>query len=751
MTSMAGKQVKRFAGGAVAVALFAVLFFAGIGTSVELSYVARGTYTYLLASAFVLLVLVSALTALKMRDGGILIGRLLLAAGLGFSAYVLYAADSAYMYLLSVAFVLISMVAGLTFMKIEHDRLVDGRLLTAAIFAILVITGLGFSIYLFYIADSTNIYLLATATAFVTLIAGITFVNIERDGQPFEGRVPTAAAFTVLAILGLGASMYMFFVADSTYSYLTAIAFAFISMVAGLIFMKMEHDKLFESRMLTVALFMILSSAGLGFSIYLFYVASSPYMFMLAVSFTFMSVVSGLFNVYASIWYYRSYYYGEYLDGITRKLMPLRRLPAVSIAVPAYNEEPDMVDENLSLLEMMNYPREKMHIYLLDDSSDAKMREGLERVAKKHGVAYLHRDSRKGFKAGALNNMLKYAKEEVIAVFDADEKLVDRNFLRDLLPYFSDPKLSYIQTEKRYQKGSFFSESVDIFDAFFFKFIQPARALNNTAVFAGSCGLLRRSAVEGIGGFPEYVIEDTFFSFESDMHHYKSLYVPKVYARGRPIRKFSELIKQQWRYNYGDTQFISYFLKRKGFSTRSPLSNMDYITHGFGLNYLSVVLIIFTLISIGIVFSAVPFSHINVYTFFTQNQLSLDLELLGFFAFTLSLLTPVLLTRVYFNSWSKGFMVFLLNYALAFVRTKAAVATMLNMNPGSYWNRLKTFSNNKSLIGSIMNTKVEMTFAVTMFVLSYLALSESNISGGIWLMWYGVLYSLTTLFLHKYG
>lgn len=517
-----------------------------------------------------------------------------------------------------------------------------------------------------------------------------------------------------------------------------------------MIFMDKVYIKQRNGRILTVLLFLLLSIAGIGFSIYLFYVATSLYMYILAVAFLLLSIVAGLFNVHASVWYYRSFKYDGYLADIKKKLKPLSQLPTVTVAIPAYNEDPKMVDENIKELLTINYPKNKLNIYLLDDSANVDIAKGLKKVASKYKINYLHRDNRKGFKAGALNNLLKHANGEFLAVFDSDEKLVNRNFLMDLLPFFQDEKLSYIQTEKRYMKGNFFSDSVDIFDAFFFKFIQPARALNNTAVFAGSCGLIRRSALDDIGGFPEYVIEDTFFSFESDMHHYKSLYVPTVYAMGRPIKTFTDLVRQQWRYNYGDTQFIGYFFKRKGYTKGSPLSNMDYIAHGFGLNYLSVILIMFTLISIGIVFSSVPFAHIHITQFFTHNTISWDLEILGFFAFSLSLLTPVLLTKIYFKSWSKGLMVFFLNYALAFVRTKAAIATFINKNPGLNWNRLKPKGSN-SVLAHIYNTKTEVVFASAMFVLAYIALSETNIAGGIWLMWYGVLYMLATIFLIKYG
>ncbi len=510
-------------------------------------------------------------------------------------------------------------------------------------------------------------------------------------------------------------------------------------------------EKGFLTRLVTSMMFIVLSIAGIGFAIYLFFVSNSIYTYMIAIVFMLLSLVSGFFNLYASIWYVRSYFYDGYLDGIKKGLKPLKALPTVAVIMPSFNEDADMVEKNLTRLRKLDYPKDKIRFYLADDSTKEDIAQRLESFCKKNGIEFLHRTDRGGYKAGALNNVLKKSKEQYIAIFDADEYLTNTKFILDMLPYFQDPKLSYVQTEKRYKKGTFFSDSIDIFDAFFFKFIQPARALNNTAVFAGSCGLIRRSALDKIGGFPEYVIEDTFFSFESDMHNFTSLYVPKVYALGKPVTTFSSLVKQQWRYNYGDTQFIGYFFKRNGLSKKtSPFSSTDYITHGFGLNYLSVFLILFTILSIGIVFSTVPFAHITIKEFFAQNQLSFDLELLGLFAFTLSLFVPVILAKMYFNSFRKGLMVFLLNYALAFVRTKAAIATFLNKDPGMQWNRNK-LSQKADLASSLYNTRVEIFFSGLMFIFAFMAFSQSNIAGTLWLIWYGILYALTTFFLIKYG
>ncbi len=505
---------------------------------------------------------------------------------------------------------------------------------------------------------------------------------------------------------------------------------------------------------LSIVLFSVLTAMGVIFSVYLLYNAVSLYTYAIAIAFLCLSIISGVFNIATAYWYYRSYFYNEYIDRITKALKPMRRFPTVAIAVPTFNENPDIVIKNLTALKTMNYPASKVRYYLLDDSTEAQIRERLESFSRKNGIVYLHRSDRKGYKAGALNGMLKVSKEEFVAIFDYDETLTDRNFLLDSLPYFGDKSVSYIQTEKRYAKGTLFSDTVDLFDAFFFKFIQPARALNNTAIFAGSCGIIRRSAIDAIGGFPEYIIEDTFFSFESDINKYKSLYLPKVYALGKPIKTFSELAKQQWRYNYGDTQFLKYFfMSKRGRGTKplSPLSQLDYMTHGFGLNYLSTILLFFTIISVFIVFSAFPIAHITLQHLLVTNNINIYLELFGIAALLSFILTPVILTKLYFNSMKKGAMIFIVNFALVMVRAKAAVSALLGLSPGgTRWARIST-RRGRSLAAAAKSSMMEIALALFLFVLGAVALFIDNFSGGMWLLWYGFLYSSTFFFFYRYG
>ncbi len=508
-------------------------------------------------------------------------------------------------------------------------------------------------------------------------------------------------------------------------------------------------------RFSTIALFVTLSIASLIFSAYMFIEVNSTYTFVLACVFLGIALFAGFFNVYASISYFRSYYYDKYINELSKSLKPLRSFPTVAVMMPVYNEDVAEVKKNMLRLRDIDYPKDRIRYYVVDDSTDAKTKAKLEAFCKSNRIAFVHRDDRTGYKAGALNRALKSSKEEFIAIFDADEYLTDVNFLKDLLPYFHDENLAYVQTEKRFAKGTFFSNTVDLFDAFFFKFIQPHRALNNTAIFAGSCGVIRKSAFEKIGGFPEYVIEDTFFSLESDLHNFKSLYIPHVYALGRPIVTYTGLVKQQWRYNYGDTQFIKYFIKRNAkTSSKTRWSSlwapMDYWSHGFGLNYLSIVLIAFTIMSVFVSFSTIPFVHMTITQIFQASYISRYLEIFGGAAFVLSMIAPAILTKIYFGSASEGLMIFVLNFALAISRAKAALAAISKRS--SAWKPIRV---NKSSRGNIRyaiaNTKTEIVVAASLLSLGFVAFISSNIAGWIWLSTYGILYLFATVLLYKYG
>ncbi len=519
--------------------------------------------------------------------------------------------------------------------------------------------------------------------------------------------------------------------------------------------MMFKMDKNLAMRGISIFLFSVLTILGIGFSIYLMVVTNTILSRVVALAFLILSAVSGFFNTFTSYSYYRSYLYDKHLEKIQKKLKPMKGFPLVAVAVPVYNEDTAMTERNFLRLMEVDYPKDRVNFYLLDDSTDPAIRKELERFSRKHNVRYIHRDDRRNFKAGALNNFAMNAKEEFLAIFDYDEYLVDTRFILDLLPYFNNKKLSYAQTEKRFQKGTFFSDTVDIFHGFFFKFIQPSRALNNTGIFAGSCGIIRTSYLKKIGGFPEYVTEDTFFSFESDANGYESIYIPRHYALGAPITKFSHLAKQQWRYNYGDTQFLGYFVgKLLGKSNKKPKSKwllVDYVTHGFGLNYISVVLIIFTIVSVAIVFSGLTVvPNMIIPGGFLLGSPEMIFETLGVLAFVLSLMAPVIVTKLYFGSLKKGFMMLLLNFALAFIRAKAALFAVFSKTVKNSWTGISFLKSEKNIIFALKNSIVETAFSGILFLLGIVAVMINNLYGGLWLIGYGIFYISTAYMFYRY-
>ncbi|MGC8586904.1 MAG: glycosyltransferase [Candidatus Micrarchaeia archaeon] len=501
------------------------------------------------------------------------------------------------------------------------------------------------------------------------------------------------------------------------------------------------------ARLLIFALVILVDIASLAFSVYLISVASGLYTMVIAALFFGLSLLAATFNTIAATWYYNSLFYKVKFKEML-KAKKITHYPTVAIAVPTYNEDPKLVENTLSRLLKIDYPKSKFRVYLADDSTNSETVSELIRFSKANGINYVHRSNREGFKAGALNNLMKYSNEEFVAIFDADEYLVNKRFLIELLPYFDNPEVGYVQTDKHYAKGSLFANSIDLLNSFFFRFVQPSRAFHNTSTFAGSCGIVRRSVIDAVGGFPGVVLEDTFFSLAVKLNNFKGLYIPKTYAFGRPMEHFTAFARQQWRYNYGGTEFLAYYLKNARKEKLGIKEHMDYITHGFGLNYLSVVVVLFTILSMLIAFSNFPFEHTRLAMLLNPEYTKLYLEILVSLATVISFIGPILITRAYFKSFKAGIMVFLLNFAVTFIRAKAAIAAVLKLNPK--W--IKAGNNAKnSIIGALRNSVTEVAFSSMLFGLAFVALLQSNISGGVWLMWFGALYISTLFFFYKYG
>jgi cellulose synthase/poly-beta-1,6-N-acetylglucosamine synthase-like glycosyltransferase len=142
------------------------------------------------------------------------------------------------------------------------------------------------------------------------------------------------------------------------------------------------------------------------------------------------------------------YLYYKKKQNATKPPQEFSSLPRVTVQLPIFNEQ-YVVDRLLQAVCRLEYPREKLDIQLLDDSTDETVnvaRELVEHYASQgYPVTYLHRTNREGFKAGALHEGLKTATGEFVAIFDADF-VPPSDFLLKTIHHFTDPKIGMVQT-----------------------------------------------------------------------------------------------------------------------------------------------------------------------------------------------------------------------------------------------------------------------------------------------------------------
>ena len=234
-------------------------------------------------------------------------------------------------------------------------------------------------------------------------------------------------------------------------------------------------------------------------------------------------------------------------------------LPMVTIQIPLYNEV-FVVRRILRSVAKIKYPREKLQIQILDDSTD-KTRSIAEsevrRMIKGLDIKYYHRDIRNGFKAGALREGLRKAKGEIIAIFDADF-LPNEDFLLKTVAYFGDKRVGIIQTRWSYlnSTNSILTRIQKILLDAHFQLEHTARAYSGRFVnFNGTAGLLRKSAILEAGGWQDDTLtEDLDISYRMQLKNYRIVYLPFVECLSELPSSLAAFKRQQFRWTKGSIQ-----------------------------------------------------------------------------------------------------------------------------------------------------------------------------------------------------
>jgi len=205
-------------------------------------------------------------------------------------------------------------------------------------------------------------------------------------------------------------------------------------------------------------------------------------------------------------------------------------LPQVTVQLPIFNEQ-YVVDRLLQAVCRLEYPREKLQIQVLDDSTDETV-DVAENLVEHYAcqgfnISYHHRSDRTGYKAGALHEGLKSSSGEFVAIFDADF-VPPANFLQRIIHHFTEPKVGMVQTRWSHinRNYSFLTEVEAILLDGHFVLEHSGRARHNVFFnFNGTAGIWRRAAIDDAGGWEhDTLTEDTDLSYRAQLKGWKFVY-----------------------------------------------------------------------------------------------------------------------------------------------------------------------------------------------------------------------------------
>ena len=248
-----------------------------------------------------------------------------------------------------------------------------------------------------------------------------------------------------------------------------------------------------------------------------------------------------------------------------RKNRPLparhfQELPAVTVQLPMYNEV-FVAERVIQAACAMDYPRDKLQIQVLDDSTDHTVSiasECVRRLAQDgHNVSYLHRPCRRGFKAGALAEALPQASGEFIAIFDADF-VPQPDFLLKTIHYFTAPQVGVVQTRWGHinrdscllTKGQ-----AMLLDGHFIIEHGARNSSGRFMAFNGTAGVWRRSCIEDAGGWQyDTLTEDLDLSYRAQLKGWKFAYLPDMVSPAELPPEVNAFKVQQFRWTKGAVQ-----------------------------------------------------------------------------------------------------------------------------------------------------------------------------------------------------
>ncbi len=265
-------------------------------------------------------------------------------------------------------------------------------------------------------------------------------------------------------------------------------------------------------------------------------------------------------------------------------------LPLVTVQLPVFNEM-HVVERLLTSVSKLDYPREKLQIQLLDDSTDETTEIARMEIEKLQGRGFdaelIHRDDRTGFKAGALENGLDTAKGEYVFILDADF-VPNSDVLRKTIHYFTDDEIGLIQT-----RWGHLNRNYNLLTRVQAMFLDGHLELEQTArnrsgrffTFNGTGGIWRKKCIADAGGWEhDTLTEDMDLSYRAQLRNWRFIFLNEVETPAELPVDMDGFKSQQHRWTKGSIQCCKKVLPaiwRSKFPLHVKLEATAHLTSNF--------------------------------------------------------------------------------------------------------------------------------------------------------------------------
>ena len=294
-------------------------------------------------------------------------------------------------------------------------------------------------------------------------------------------------------------------------------------------------------------------------------------------------------------------------------------IPYITIQLPVYNEM-YVMERLLDNIAKIDYPKDKLEIQVLDDSTDETVETTLKHIHKLQAtgidIKHITRTDRKGFKAGALKEGLKTAKGSIIAIFDSDF-LPQKDWLKRTVPYFKDEAIGVVQTRWGHINRNYsILTRIQAFalDAHFTLEQVGRNSKGHFINFNGTAGLWRKNCIIDAGNWEgDTLTEDLDLSYRAQLKNWKFKYLEDVETPAELPIVISAARSQQFRWNKGGAEnfrkMMGRVIKSKNITAKTKVHGLLHLLNS--TMFLNVLIV--GVLSIPMLYIKNEYAHLRPY------------------------------------------------------------------------------------------------------------------------------------------